>query len=130
MFGYDWIEIMFGTLIAVLVCVILYLFFIFVDTVAQPEYNANGVILSKEFIPAHTTYHSVATANGGSMLMPTHVADSWNVEVLFMGVNGSCAITEHLYNTLDIDDLVGIQYVEGRITGDKYLQSVLKKLDR
>ena len=130
MFKDGWIGITLGVILVGCILAIAGLIcwgvFIAVDSWFQPVHSKPATVISKEFVPAHTTTIMVYNpATKTSLPQVQHHPDAWHASVRFVkGFQGSCCISRGQYNDIEARDVVDADFKVGRISKGCYVQDI------
>jgi phosphoribosylformylglycinamidine (FGAM) synthase-like amidotransferase family enzyme len=119
-----------------LVVLSLFVWFVWwaIDSSGQVK-TGYGIIVKKEFVPAHTTittqthtqYHTV----GNQTYTTTHttpqvnyVPDAYSLQISVDRSIGRIYVKKDLYNSIDEGSRVCVRYSEGRLSKNLYLKEV------
>jgi hypothetical protein len=114
-----------ATILAILVLVLLVIFLIIEvgDRVGPLEIETGtGVVVSKEFIPAHTAF-----IPAGKIIIPVRHPDSWSVTVRVDGSDKTVkvGVEEGFFNAVNPDETwIGFDFTRGRITGRILIEKI------
>ena len=77
----------------------------------EPEVGT-GVVVSKEFVPAHTTF-----ILAGKILIPRRVPDAWYVAVAVNGEEAKIAVAHEFFEQVEPGTEVSLLFSYGRVSG-------------
>jgi hypothetical protein len=99
--------------------------YIAIDSRRRPRIRAKGSVVTKRHRPARSVVMNVCNAALGSALphLTRHPEDR-TLEVTVEGKVGSLNVEQALYQSIAVGDLVEVEYVIGRWTGNLYIQQV------
>lgn len=93
------------------------------DSWSQPLEQGYGLIVGKDFVPAHTTTSLILV---GKIFVPVtnYHPDNWEVSVGVDDQQDSISVTEEFYESVSNGDRVKVEFVHGRYSGDLYLKDI------
>src|SRR3989344_4880280 len=125
----DTLSIVVGVMMMIIIVVAILLFswliFIAVDSIGLPNSKGKGVVVGKEFIPAHTST-TYQTVNNVSIPSTTHHPDMWwlTIKLKNDGRQNSMSVGEQVYDKIEKGNSVDVSYKIGRFSDDIYINSV------
>jgi hypothetical protein len=112
--------------VLILVIFLLGMLFTAIDSWGLPEKSEAGIIIDREFTPAHfTTILMYSPATKTSLPQTIHHPDDWSVSVAVNhGQQGWVSIEKELFDSISNGDRVTAWLVRGRISGEVYIKSI------
>ncbi len=105
--------------------VVLALLFWLVDSRFLPHSEGSGVIIEKEFTPAHTT--TTLTYNATlKMSTPSTIyhPDEWSLLIKIGQEDSWISVSEQYYNRHETGDVISLTYSRGRFSHGVYIKTV------
>lgn len=111
-------------LFALLALVALFLWgtFVALDSWFRPVREGTGIVVSKEFVPAHTTYYYNAATKTP---MPIFHANAWYISISIQNQCDEVNVDQDSYETAKPGRKVNVAYVLGRLSGRLYIKDYL-----
>lgn len=120
-----------GILMIILIGMLLFLIiagiFIAIDSWFLPYQTSTGTVTGKTYRAPYTTMTPITIGNI-TTYTPVHHSASYTLSVYVDTEykSGSICISKEFYNSINENDKVSVEYVEGRYSGDIYLKTISK----
>ncbi len=128
MFTGGWLDIIIGIIavaaVLVVIGIILWGLFYAIDSWFQPKKQAPGIIDGHDFTPAHTTLITVATSNGGTVIVPQYIPDSWSIGVRVGNRHSWMSCSKDCHDNYHYQQQVIATFKSGRLSGHMYVQAI------
>ncbi len=122
----------FGTILSILIClvslIIIFLImwglFTIIDSWFLPRQDGIGIIMDKNFTPAHNTTHLMNVGNNVIIPTTTHYPDDYSLVIEIDGKNDSISVNKKFFKSVSKDSQVRIEFVLGRISNGLYIKEI------
>jgi len=100
-----------------------YIIFMGINNISVENYEGKGIVINKEYHKQKTSYQTQKTGNL-TRTIPITTAEAYVLTIKIDTQTASFPVTKNLYDRIQIDDSVHVQYVKKRVTGSIQITNI------